>query len=312
LRTLQMVLLATLASLTLTVNNQSALAQEDKNFRRETRQAVAALADVLARDNLFPIALPEGQVPGDAYTYSNFWLPESRAKDCFTDLKPEVSAWPAVEQATLSDSSADGKLSLLRLLHLSGAAKATASVTVSFTDVQSRTVTRQQLLNALRKADCPYLLNALEAKSVPTPSWFSVGQQVKERPMIVLHRVVEARRRIIISLLDSGEGGLQIDNPQKIIGALGLEGDPRAKFIDGELAAKFNVSRDRGVVIEDSQRVPVAFTPVALPSVRIAPLLSGSADGPPEAVDWVPIDAANNGMTPLLTEWRKELIAAPN
>jgi len=312
MRSLQIVLLGILASLTLTAHNGPALAQENTNFRRETRQALAALADVLARDNLFPIALPEGQAPGDAYTYSNFWLPESRANDCFIDLKPEVSAWPAVEQTTLSDSSADGRLSLLRLFHLSGAAKATASVSVSFTDVQSRTVTRQQLLHALRKADCPYLLSALEAKSVPAPSWFSVGQQVSERPMIVLHRVVEARRRIIISLLDSGEGGLQIDNPQEIIRTLGLEGDPRAKFIDGELRTKFKVSRDRAVVIEDSQRVPVAFTPVALPRVRTVPLLSGSTDGRPQAVDWVPIDAANNGMAPLLAEWRKELTAAQN
>jgi hypothetical protein len=57
--------------------------------------------------------------------------------------------------------------------------------------------------------------------------------------------------------------------------------------------------------------VPVAFTPVALPNLRIAPLL-GSADGQPEAVDWVPIDAADNGMAPLLAEWRKGLAAAPN
>ena len=68
---------------------------------------------------------------------------------------------------------------------------------------------------------------------------------MRERPTILLHRVVEARRSITISLLDSGEGGLQIDNPQEMIRALGLEGDPRAKFIDGELVLKANSSRQR-------------------------------------------------------------------
>jgi hypothetical protein len=206
----RIVLLGAFAAFILVAGNQPTLAESDANFRRETRQALAALAEILARDNLFPIALPEAQAPGDAYTYSNFWLPESRAKDCFSGLKPQISAWPEIEQDAISDSSADGRLSLLRLFDVSGAAKDAAAVRVSFTDVQSRTVTRQQLLHSLRKADCSYLSDALEANSVPAISWSEVTQmfqQAKERPMIVLQRVVEAKRRIVISLMDRGEGG---------------------------------------------------------------------------------------------------------
>ena len=172
MRSLNIVLLGALGLLTLTAINRPAVAQEDTVLKQATSKALGALADVLARDSLMPIALPERQVPGDAYTYnSSYWVPESRANDCFTGLEPEISAWPALDKKALRDSSTDGRLSLLQLLRLSGATKATHEVSVSFTDVQSRMVTRRQLLQALRKAHCPYLVDVLEANSVATPSW---------------------------------------------------------------------------------------------------------------------------------------------
>jgi hypothetical protein len=292
-------------------SKSTALAQSDySEFKQQTRRALASLANALARDNLFPIAIPEGQTPGDAYSFSNYWVRESRAKDCFKELKPSIYPWPTIALTGISETSADGKLSLLSLLHLNASDKTTASVAVSYVDVQSKTVTRQELLRAFRRADCSYLEPALEAKIVSASTWGMVNKQVTERPMIVLHRVVEARRRIVISLLDGGEGGLKIENPKDLIKALGLENDPRARFVDGSLAAEFKATRKRAVVIEDKQRVPVAFTPVSLPSVRVAPLLSGQP-GPPKAVEWIPIDAENGAMNALLPDWEAELMDNP-
>lgn len=289
----------------------AALAQSDySEFKQQTRRALASLANALASENLFPISIPEGQTPGDAYSFSNYWVQETRAKDCFNNLKPSVFPWPTVALTGISESSADGKFSLLSLLHVNATQKATASVAITYVDVQSKIVTRKDLLNALRKDKCAYLEPVLEAKTIPAPTWQIVNQQVAERPVIVLHRVVEARRRIVISLLDGGEGGLKLENPKDFIKAIGLENDPRARFVDGTLAAEYKATRNRAVVIEDKQRVPVAFTPVSLPSVRIAPLLSGQP-GPPKAVEWIPVDAENGAMNPLLTDWVAGLTENP-
>jgi hypothetical protein len=90
---------------------------------------------------------------------------------------------------------------------------------------------------------------------------------------------------------------------------LGFDADPRAKFIDGEAAVKLHGSAKGSILIEDTQRVPIAFTPVALPSVRVAPLL-GSGEERPQAVEWIPSDAENRGISAPLADWRKELQTA--
>lgn len=167
-------------------------------------------------------------------------------------------------------------------------------------------MTRGALLAALKRPDCAHLEDALAARRVPVGSWTEARSQLAA-PSIVLLRVVEARRRIVLTLQAEAGAGVAVQNPQEVLRALGLGADPRARLVDGELAVQFTGSGARAVVIDDPAPVPVAFTPVALPRVRVDTALSAGAV--PDEIGWYSPEAPDFGsaFAEALAAWQQRL-----
>lgn len=104
----------------------------DAAFRREAHRAMSLLAETFGRAQLLPIAMPEGQAPGDAYVFTSYWVPESRAATCFGPLAVETHNWPAVSSLRVAAQSNDARFSLLRVLNLNARAQDTVSVSVTY------------------------------------------------------------------------------------------------------------------------------------------------------------------------------------
>jgi hypothetical protein len=162
---------------------------------------------------------------------------------CFksVNIRSEPDTIPNV---TLKHEASLGlALRLKRIFDATASGNDTTVVSVAFEDVLNEIVTEGDLRRAYVKDACPFIQPIIGAQKV---------DQSSDLP-VVIGRLYRGKRRITVSYTDTAEARAKVET---LVGQLGEAGfDANAK-----------VGLERGLVVIDKERVPLAYAPAFIPA----------------------------------------------
>jgi hypothetical protein len=256
------------------------------DFEEAYDHAIAAGGDALAAAfrplRLVPILVPEDQRPGDVYQLLT-WTLKSRRDECFSNLPSDgPSLSRLLDSTSIKDISGSLALGITKWISAGTNAALKDVVVLKFFDEQSY-VLSQKALGLHLLASCPELAPIINESWIPVST--PADLRDKAPLLAILGRVIYAKRRIFVGVTSSADLSATVTS----IGSL-LSSNKALSVVplDASASAKLGVGNERGVVIEDTSVLPVAFSPAFLPDIILSTDLGGEAK--PTAVVWKPVD----------------------
>jgi hypothetical protein len=252
----------------------------------------AMMASFFRPNALVPVAVPAGQSVGDVYEYDT-WVLAERVGTCFPSLQ-ELRTGPSVLPAITRLASRHVGLALgaAGLVDLDGSVNSENTVEVRFLDVLYAETSKGELRRSLDPA-CENLRPVVEEK----PDLAALS----ERRPVIIGRLLTGRKQIFIGVRDSTDMTAKVNALRAVLAATGAGAAAAAIPIEVSVAAQGRFGNRQGLVVETTQRMPIAFQPAFLTDIFLRPppgVVQGNDTRPesrsgPEP-SWAAFDPANN------------------
>ena len=224
---------------------------------------------------------------GDVYD-PKYWILKSRSSECFPGLsdgtfsKTELAGLIDLESGDLGFA-----LGLGKVVDAKAAAQAKGTLQLQFRDLEIAQVSQAELARQL-SSQCDFLKPIVEEREADLSL---------RKPYVVIGRIVRGKRDIFVGLQDNADASVAARDVATALGGFTSGSAAKVLAADPSLSASLGFGARKGVIVQDGNVVPIAFTPAFLPQV-IFDQTKGPTTGEakPVALKWDAFNASDPGQ----------------